>query len=81
MKLNIDEFETYAIEQGYESGTELFESLGFTAEDYEDYKDGKNITREMLMRLYTDIGAADVVGFVDFGRYEWEENIDLFDKL
>lgn len=43
MKLNIDEFETYAIEQGYESGTELFESLGFTAEDYEDYKDGKAV--------------------------------------
>ena len=36
MKLNIDEFETYAIEQGYESGTELFESRGLTAEDYED---------------------------------------------
>lgn len=81
MKLNIDEFETYAIEQGYESGTELFETLGYTAEDYEDYKDGKNITRDMLMRLYTEIGVADVVGFVDFGRYEWEKNIDLFDKL
>ena len=81
MKLNRDEFETYAIEQGYESGTELFESLGFTAEDYEDYKDGKNITREVLMRLYIEIGAADVVGFVDFGAYEWEKHIDLFDNL
>lgn len=81
MKLNINEFETYAIEQGYESGTELFEYLGFSAEDYEDYKGGKNITRKMLMRLYRDIGASDVVGFVDFGEYEWEKNIDLFDKL
>lgn len=80
MKLNINEFETFAKEQGYESGTELFESLGFTAEDYEDYKEGKYITRQMLMRLYTDIGV-DAVGFIDFGEYEWEKNIDLFDKL
>lgn len=81
MKLNIKEFETYAIEQGYESGTELFESLGFTEDDYEDYKNGKHITRKMLMRLYTEIGASDVVGFIDFGEYEWEKNIDLFDNL
>lgn len=81
MKLNINEFEAYARKQGYESGTELFEALGFSAEDYEDYKDGKNITRNMLMRLYKDIGVSDVIGFVDFGTYEWEKNIDLFDKL
>ncbi len=81
MKLNIKEFEAYAKEQGYESGTELFESLGFTAEDYEEYKDGKNITRKTLLKLYADIGVSDVIGFVDFGAYEWEKNIDLFDKL
>ena len=80
MKLNVKEFESFALEQGYESGTELFESLGYTAEDYDDYKDGKNITRSMLLRLYTDIGV-DAVGFIDFGDYEWEKNIDLFDKL
>lgn len=81
MKLNINKFETYAKEQGYESGTELFETLSFSAEDYEDYKNGKDITRNMLMRLYKDIGVSDVVGFVDFGTYEWENNIDLFDQL
>ncbi len=81
MKLNIEEFESFARKQGYESGAELFEALGYTAEDYEDYKNGKNITRIMLMRMYMDIGVSDVVGFVDFGSYEWEKNIDLFDKL
>lgn len=81
MKLNIDEFENFAIEQGYESGTELFETLGFTAEDYEDYKDGKHITEDMLMLLYKEIGVSEVVGFVDFGEYEWEKYIDLFDEL
>ena len=80
MQLKINEFETYAIEQGYESGTELFESLGYTAEDYEEYKAGQHITREMLMRLYMDIGV-DAVDFVDFGEYEWEKNIDLLDRL
>ncbi len=81
MKLNINEFEKYARSQGYESGTELFEVLGFTADDYEDYRQGKNITRRMLMRLYKDIGVSDVVNFVDFGEYDWEKNIDLFDEL
>lgn len=81
MKLNVKEFEAYAKEQGYGSGTELFEALGFSAEDYEDYKNGKDITRNMLMRLYKDIGVSDVVGFVDFGTYEWEKNIALFDQL
>lgn len=81
MKLNVEKFEAYAKEQGYESGTELFEALGYSAEDYDDYKDGKNITRNMLMRLYKDIGVSDVIGFVDFGTYEWEKNIDLLDKL
>lgn len=81
MKLKKDEFEAFALEQGYESGAELFEVLGFTAEDYEDYCCGKNITEDVLMRLYKDIGATDVVGFVDFGEYEWEKNIDLFDNL
>ncbi len=81
MKLYINEFENYARAQGYESGTELFEAIGFTAEDYDDYRQGKNITRGMLMCLYKDIGVSDVVNFVDFGEYEWEKNIDLFDEL
>ena len=81
MKLQIKEFETYAREQGFESGNELFQFLGFTAKDYEDYKFGKNISRDMLLRLYIDIGVSDVVDLVDFGEYEWEKNIDLFDKL
>ncbi len=80
MKLKIDEFETYAIEQGYESGTELFETLGFTADDYNDYKEGKHIAREMLMHLYKEIGV-DAVDFIEFGSYEWEKNIDLLDNL
>lgn len=81
MKLNINAFENYAKEQGYENGVELFEMLGFSAEDYEEYRDGKNITRDALLKMYIEIGSSDVVDFVDFGRYEWEKNIDLFDRL
>ena len=80
MVLNINEFETYAKEQGCESGVELFEFLGFTAEDYEDYANGKNISRKMLLKLYREIGS-DAVVFIIFNNYEWEKNIDLFDKI
>lgn len=81
MKLNVKELEVFARSQGYENGIELFESIGYTAEDYNEYANGKNITRSMLLKLYREIGATDVVGFVEFGAYEWEKNIDLFDRL
>ena len=81
MRLNIKEFESYALGQGYESGAELFEALGYSAEEYEEYKNGKDISRDMLMTMYMDIGVADVVSFVDFDNYEWEQNIDLIDQL
>ena len=81
MKLNVQAFEVYVKLQGYENGIELFESIGLSEEDYQVYADGKDITRKMLLKLYSDIGASDVICFVDFGTYEWESNIDLFDKL
>lgn len=80
MKLNINEFETYARSQGYENGTEMFEVIGFSKEYYQDYADGKNITRRTLLKLYYEIGM-EVIDFVDFEGNEWEKNIDLFDKL
>lgn len=81
MKLKTKELEAYARSQGCENGEELFEAIGYTAEDYAEYADGKNITGGMLLKLYKDIGATEVVSFVEFGAYEWEKNIDLFDRL
>ena len=55
MKMIKEEFERFAMEQGYESGVELFEDLGFNAEDYEDFADGAEIDRDMLLRLYREL--------------------------
>lgn len=60
MKLNVKELEVFARSQGYENGIELFEAIGYTAEDYDEYANGKNITRSMLLKLYREIGATDV---------------------
>lgn len=81
MKMDKDKFERVALEQGYQNGAELFEALGYTAEDYDEYANGAEIDREMLLRLYRELGTSDVIDFIDFGSYEWEQNIDLFDEV
>ena len=43
MKLNRDRFEIFAKEQGYKDGVELFETLGYSADEYEYYADGEYI--------------------------------------
>ena len=82
MKLNRDRFEIFAKEQGYKDGVELFETLGYSADEYEYYADGEYIDREMLLDLYIKLGASNVLEFIEFGSgYEWENNIDLFDEI
>lgn len=82
MKLNRDGFETFAKEQGYKDGVELFETLGYSVDEYEYYADGEYIDREMLLDLYIKLGASNVLDFIEFGSgYEWENNIDLFDEI
>ena len=49
MKLNRDRFEIFAKEQGYKDGVELFETLGYSADEYEYYADGEYIDRDMLL--------------------------------
>ena len=81
-KLNRDRFEIFAKEQGYKDGVELFETLGYSADEYEYYADGEYIDREMLLDLYIKLGASNVLDFIEFGSgYEWENNIDLFDEI
>ena len=82
MKLNRDRFEIFAKEQGYKDGVELFETLGYSADEYEYYADGEYIDRDMLLDLYIKLGASNVLDFIEFGSgYEWENNIDLFDEI
>ena len=82
MKLNRDRFEIFAKEQGYKDGVELFETLGYSADEYEYYADVEYIDREMLLDLYIKLGASNVLDFIEFGSgYEWENNIDLFDEI
>ena len=82
MKLNRDRFEIFAKEQGYKDGVELFETLGYSADEYEYYADGEYIDRDMLLDLYIKLGASNVLDFIEFGSgYEWENKIDLFDEI
>ena len=82
MKLMIDEFENFALEQGYENGLALFKELGYDEEDYEEYAEGKPIDIALLKKMCLEIGTSDIIGFIAFNRsYEWEHYIDLFQRI
>ena len=81
MKLIKEEFESFAIEVGFANGAEAFEFIGYTEEDYEDCVDGRHIERGLLLRMYQFFGTDRVINCIEFGRYEWELNISLFDLI
>lgn len=81
MKFIQEEFDNYALEQGYENGIELFEVLGFTEDDYYEYMEGRYVDRETLLRLYKELGSSDVINFIEFQGREWDYNLDLFDLI
>ena len=81
MKLNKEEFEKYAKEQGLEDGAEAFEVLGLDREEYEEYINGKKIGRRLLLKMYENFGVDETINCIDFESYDWEKNVDLFDYI
>ena len=81
MKLIKDEFEKFAIEQGLEDGAEAFSVLGFDREEYEEYANGKKIGRKLLLSMYENFGVDETINCIEFEGYDWERNIDLFDRV
>ena len=53
MKLNRDRFEIFAKEQGYKDGVELFETLGYSADEYEYWCNGD---KEQMLRIFATSG-------------------------
>lgn len=66
MKIIKEQFDAFAREQGYESGAELFDDLGFNAEYYADRHEEVRIGGKVLEKLCREIGAAEVMEFVRF---------------
>ena len=81
MRLNKEEFEKFAKEQGLDGGAEAFEMLGLDREDYEEYIGGKKIGRKLLLKMYKNFGVDESINCIDFEGYDWEKNVDLFDEI
>ena len=66
MKIIKEQFDTFAREQGYASGAELFDDLGLNAEYYAGRREEVRIGGKVLEMLCREIGAAEVREFVRF---------------
>lgn len=70
MKLVKERFENYAREQGYESGTDLFDDLGLNRNSYENFRKEVPIGKDALKKLCWELGSAEVMGFVSLTETE-----------
>lgn len=65
MKIKQEEFNTFAEEQGFNSGVELLEYLGCSEDDALQYiEDQEPIDRELLLTMYEEFGTSAVIDFV-----------------
>ena len=82
MRINMNEFNRFASEQGFSDGEDLLINIGFTSEESKQLMEDLIIDRGTLLRFYEEFGTCDVLDFVEFDSdYEWERNLDLFDEV
>lgn len=81
MKLIKEQFENLALEQGYESGVELYDELNLNRESYEHYKKEVPISKQTLKTLCWELGTAGVTEFVRFETDEKERYKDILEEF
>jgi hypothetical protein len=81
MKLLREQFESFAFEQGYDSGEELFEQIGLSANTYKYYCHGGNIGKRTLKRLCQCLGSYDVMQFVEYDKNDTFSYNEIFDEF
>lgn len=81
MKLIKDEFENYAIGQGYERGEELFDYLGGNLDLYRRYKKQVPVNKETFTRICWEIGMSDAADFIKFESDERERYREIAEEF
>lgn len=81
MKLIKEQFENFALEQGYESGTELYDELKLNRNSYEHFKKEIPINKQTLYVLCWELGTAEVMDFVRFELNEKNRYKDILEKF
>lgn len=72
IKLIKEQFENLALEQGYESGVELYDEMNLTRDSYKHFKKEVPINKQTLKTLCFELGTAEVMDFVRFEANEKE---------
>ncbi len=81
MKLIKEQFENFALEQGYESGAELYDELDLNRESYEHFKKEVPINKQTLRTLCWELGTAEVMDLVHFEGDEQERYLDILEEF
>lgn len=81
MKIIKEQFNAFAMEQGYASGAELFDDLGFNPEIYNHYHSEIPIGRKVLEKLCREIGAAETMEFVRMAPSEANRYREILEEF
>ena len=81
MKIIKEEFDRYAIEQGYESGEELFHYLGGKVQTYTRFSDEVPINKEMLTRICWEIGISSASEFLKYEDGDSKRYQDILEEF
>lgn len=81
MKLIKERFDSYAQEQGYENGAEMYDEMGLKRGVYEHYRKEVPINGETLRVLCWQLGTVVVMDCVALTAYERERYKALLDEF
>ena len=81
MKLIKERYETYAREQGYESGADMYDDMGLNRGAYEHYRNEVPINGQTLRILCWNFGTVVVMDFVSLTKIEQERYQDILDEF
>ena len=81
MKLIKDRFGSYAREQGYENGAELYEDLGLKRNVYKHYRNEVPINGETLRVICWGLGTIVTMDFVSLNETERQKYRRILDEF
>lgn len=81
MKLNKERFDSYAHEQGYANGAEMYDEMGLNSKAYKHYRKEVPINGETLSVMCWQLGTVIVTDCVTLTAIERERYKNLLDEF
>jgi len=81
MRIDKEQFDSYAKEQGYKNGATLMDDIGVERIQYGKWLKKNGVNRKTLIWLFDTFGASEVLDFIEYEGREWEENLDLTEYM